>query len=889
MTWSLPSTRRFWTLASVTVVLLFFAKLHQMEAQRLNPNDVEKQLVDSGKLIELEKGWHISFFECEIKFCIDHKNYELESFTAAKTETIIKEFLDEIEKAKITLPPYILVERILSASEISAIEKFSSVYLVAPWIVHNQTNIGRSTYDSHARIFLEKIDVKTLLESASPKIAMSIRIPPNQIHFGPHTWPFALALDADAAAKYANLSSGEYLSTLGSDKIFLFAVAILLAVFSIIDNRRIYKSFIAYLGSYALYIVVLYTLLQQQQANNPLFGGIGMPMLAAFVAISTAILLAWFAAAFAGMVRSALPPIFATLGIVASAVIILALAFKPADFLVVFSQGILSLNALSCFLGVGLLIIGAVKYRRRKRSIEDRIADEEADQFSFLLSSSITALGLSLQGGAALWAMIAKFLGHEQNFNTPLHLISIPIFVIAISLRIGSLKEMIKNFSAKQSKLLRTQSDFNQFLTILQDKTQALGTASVQEQNNIKALLIMTLYLIKRELPAFQHAQFKLQLPKDFLNITDVEQTYLTRIPLQDASLDRYLGSPENQELQIDDYINPIEIYGDLDPLDWMLVFNNAKEHYRGYFKLSNDDLSINKDHLQREHQIALLEDQGMRFGMIHIDNIDLRREREFMSHAEKDFLDSLLSSLNKALHRHIHASHQKRLIPKTKLATAGIFDIAQIPSAETVDRDLAVMSVDIRNFTKMSESLKDVPKGVHLLRKLYSETMADIYNPELGWLESWVGDGAWYAFKEADEAIHSAFKLVDQMVIFNQKLLQHATLGPWAAKAVDQVAIGIAAHYGSVSLGNAGDRNQYNFTILSDMVNTTARIEGLTKGIANSFVISEDLLQQLSPELRQALETVDLGEFTFKGKDQPVRCHRVLRRSDQLAMATAS
>ena len=87
----------------------------------------------------------------------------------------------------------------------------------------------------------------------------------------------------------------------------------------------------------------------------------------------------------------------------------------------------------------------------------------------------------------------------------------------------------------------------------------------------------------------------------------------------------------------------------------------------------------------------------------------------------------------------------------------------------------------------------------------------------------------------------------------------------------VEPIAIGIGIHVGEAIAGTIGSPDRMEFTFIGDVVNTAARIEGMTRALGASPLISADVLAALSPAA-QGLGWVDVGTQGLKGKHEMVQ-----------------
>jgi adenylate cyclase len=140
---------------------------------------------------------------------------------------------------------------------------------------------------------------------------------------------------------------------------------------------------------------------------------------------------------------------------------------------------------------------------------------------------------------------------------------------------------------------------------------------------------------------------------------------------------------------------------------------------------------------------------------------------------------------------------------------------------------DIAVLFVDIRGFTTMSEVLTP-PQVVEILNEYLTLTTKCIMNNH-GTLDKFVGDctmAIWNAPLPQEDYIYNAVKTAWDMVEGSKAL---------SARLQEQfgrtVSFGIGVNCGPAVVGNIGAEMRMDFTAIGDTVNTAARLEANAPG----------------------------------------------------------
>lgn len=153
---------------------------------------------------------------------------------------------------------------------------------------------------------------------------------------------------------------------------------------------------------------------------------------------------------------------------------------------------------------------------------------------------------------------------------------------------------------------------------------------------------------------------------------------------------------------------------------------------------------------------------------------------------------------------------------------------------------NIAVMFVDIRGFTSMSEALE--PEEVVQILNQYLTLTSECIFENGGTLDKFIGDCAmafWGAPLPQEDSIYKAVKTAFD-VLERSKTLK-STLQEKFGAAVD---FGIGIHYGAAVVGNIGAKNRMDYTAIGDTVNTAARLEAAAPGgnIYVSYAVVEAL-----------------------------------------------
>ncbi len=171
---------------------------------------------------------------------------------------------------------------------------------------------------------------------------------------------------------------------------------------------------------------------------------------------------------------------------------------------------------------------------------------------------------------------------------------------------------------------------------------------------------------------------------------------------------------------------------------------------------------------------------------------------------------------------------------------------------------DIAVLFVDIRGFTTMSERLD--PETVVSILNRYLGMTSDVIHKHRGTLDKFVGDctmAFWGAPLPLEdpclEACRTALDIIAGADQISKELQE--TIG-------ESIACGVGVNFGPAVVGNIGAENRMDFTAIGDTVNTAARLEANAPG--GKVYISRAVAEAVGT----AAQTTSLGgTVKLKGK----------------------
>lgn len=199
------------------------------------------------------------------------------------------------------------------------------------------------------------------------------------------------------------------------------------------------------------------------------------------------------------------------------------------------------------------------------------------------------------------------------------------------------------------------------------------------------------------------------------------------------------------------------------------------------------------------------------------------------------------------------------RFVPNQFLEFLGKDSIVDIKLGDQIQKDMTVLFTDIRDFTTISEAM--TPKENFDFINNYLGYMEPVISNNNGFIDKFMGDSIMALFPDNSEyALNAAIEMRIKLTEFNNILKQFD-------KPIVNSGIGI--HSGSLMLGVVGGEGRMDGTVISDAVNLSSRIEGLTKLYGSCVIITEDTLIRLSDPSMYNFRFLDIVKV--KGKREAV------------------
>ena len=213
---------------------------------------------------------------------------------------------------------------------------------------------------------------------------------------------------------------------------------------------------------------------------------------------------------------------------------------------------------------------------------------------------------------------------------------------------------------------------------------------------------------------------------------------------------------------------------------------------------------------------------------------------------------------------RQIERAFKKYVAPQVvnEIAKSGNYEL----KLGGENRDIAVLFVDIRGFTPLSESLE--PEQVVNILNSYLKLTASCIFKHGGTLDKFIGDATMAVFNAPFDTEDYVYKAVETAWDIAQggAAIEKEFVGQYGKK----VGFGVGVNCGPAVVGNIGSDFRMDYTAIGDTVNTAARLEA--NAPAGTVYISDSVYERV----KDRITVEDVGEIPLKGKSKGVFVYSV-------------
>ncbi|MCP8938149.1 adenylate/guanylate cyclase domain-containing protein [Alsobacter sp. SYSU M60028] len=184
-------------------------------------------------------------------------------------------------------------------------------------------------------------------------------------------------------------------------------------------------------------------------------------------------------------------------------------------------------------------------------------------------------------------------------------------------------------------------------------------------------------------------------------------------------------------------------------------------------------------------------------------------------------------------------------------------------------ERDLTILFLDIRSFTSLSETLSPT-ELIEFLNRVLGQ-LSEVIVDQAGTIDKYIGDSImafWNAPLDVPDhaklACLASLRLRDRLAELNASDAFGLHRKGYASP---NIRIGIGINRGSACVGNMGSEHHFNYSVVGDAVNVSARVQGLTKELGVDCLVTETVHSEVP-----AFAWLEAGEVELRGRHEQTR-----------------
>ena len=226
-----------------------------------------------------------------------------------------------------------------------------------------------------------------------------------------------------------------------------------------------------------------------------------------------------------------------------------------------------------------------------------------------------------------------------------------------------------------------------------------------------------------------------------------------------------------------------------------------------------------------------------------------------------------------------LRVTQSMRITRLLRPGTAGphLVDASEAES-EGIERQLAVMFLDIRDFTALTE--KQLPYDVVFMLNRFFDVIGEAIQSENGWIDKYMGDGLLAVFgrdsgpeQGCRQALQAARKIDYALDKINQDM---------SAELGQRLDVAMGLHVGPLVIGRIGHADTSAITVIGPAVNAASRLESLTKEKKVQLVVS----REVAVVAGWSAEGIPVEDVAVRGFSEPIEVLMV-RKARQIYIAS--
>lgn len=218
-----------------------------------------------------------------------------------------------------------------------------------------------------------------------------------------------------------------------------------------------------------------------------------------------------------------------------------------------------------------------------------------------------------------------------------------------------------------------------------------------------------------------------------------------------------------------------------------------------------------------------------------------------------------LLARINTQLDLHRIFKVAGKFVPNAFLHSLNRNRLTEVLLGDHIEREVTVLFTDIRDYTTISEAM--TPEETFMFVNDFNGRIGPLIQENHGFVNQYLGDGIMAIFpRRCQDALDAAIAIQTTIRQRNRGLRQAGQ---------PPLRVGTGLHSGPLIMGITGDKNRMDATTIADTVNTSSRIESLTKYYGASILLSQDSLDRIEDTTAYNLRY--LGKVVVKGKKDPI------------------